>query len=105
MARADAQARKESGAGTLLPTPVAVNPENLGPNVSYGIPDFVTRGYYVSQPFTCKDCGRAEVWSARQQKWWYEIAKGDLWTTAVRCRPCRRRERDRRKASRGGTAR
>jgi len=74
---------------------VMVNPALLRPTNSYSIPDFVERGYYVDRSFRCKDCGKAEVWSPTQQKWWYESAKGDVWTTAVRCRPCRRRERER----------
>jgi hypothetical protein len=77
-----------------------VNPLNLGPNVSYGIPDFVERGYYVDRPFNCKECGVAQVWSESQQKWWYESAKGDLWAVAVLCRPCRRREQARKAAAR-----
>jgi hypothetical protein len=79
---------------------VLVNPANLAPTNSYSTPDFIVRGYYVDRPFNCKDCGRAEIWSATQQKWWYESAKGDVWTVAVRCRPCRRRERERRNAAR-----
>lgn len=61
-----------------------------------GVPDFVTRGYYVKHPFTCIDCGKAEVWTATQQKWWYEVAKGSAWTTAQRCRLYWQRERERR---------
>ena len=79
---------------------VMVNPALLRPTNSYSIPDFVERGYYVDRSFRCKDCGKAEVWSPTQQKWWYESAKGDVWTTAVRCRPCRRRERERVAAAR-----
>lgn len=45
--------------------------------------------FYVDRPFTCKDCGTHEVWTAKQQKWWYEVAKGLLGSIAVRCRPCR----------------
>ncbi|WLD14561.1 zinc-ribbon domain containing protein [Planctellipticum variicoloris] len=56
----------------------------------------VERGYYLDQPFTCVDCGKDEVWTATQQKWWYEVAKGDVFTTARRCRICRRRDRERR---------
>lgn len=72
----------------------------LGPNGSLDIPDFVQRGYYVDTPFTCKDCGKTEVWTASQQKWWYEVAKGGVWTIAQRCRPCRQRERKRREQAR-----
>jgi hypothetical protein len=66
----------------------------LAPDGSYDAPSFVERGYYLDQPFTCVDCGKAEVWTATQQKWWYEVAKGGRWTTAQRCRPCRRRARE-----------
>ncbi|MCC6077141.1 zinc-ribbon domain containing protein [Pseudomonas sp. GCM10022188] len=61
---------------------------------SYGVPDFVMRGRYVDRPFRCRDCGSQEVWTAAQQKWWYETAHGSLYTTAVRCRACRQARRD-----------
>jgi hypothetical protein len=83
---------------------VAVNVANLRYTNSYGIPDFVTRGYYVDFYLRCKDCGKSEVWSPTQQRWWYEIAKGDVWTVATRCRPCRRAERARRTATREAAA-
>ena len=79
---------------------VLVNASNLLPTNSYGTPDFVTRGFYVDMPFSCKTCAKAQVWTATQQKWWYESAKGDVWTIAVLCRPCRLRERDRKAAAR-----
>jgi hypothetical protein len=79
---------------------VLVNRAALAPNNSYSVPDFVTRGFYADQPFECVDCGKAEVWTAEQQKWWYEVAKGDAFTTARRCRACRRRKRERRTEAR-----
>ncbi|MFK7889050.1 MAG: zinc-ribbon domain containing protein [Gammaproteobacteria bacterium] len=51
-------------------------------------------------PFDCKDCGCAQIWRDTQQKWWYEVMKGDVWTVAVRCRNCRRKERARRTSAR-----
>jgi hypothetical protein len=63
-------------------------------------PDFVARGFYVDMPFACKACGQAQIWTAAQQKWWYEAAKGDVWTIAVLCRPCRLGERKRKSAAR-----
>ena len=71
------------------------NPLLLAPSNSYGIPEFVSRGYYVDQPFACIGCQAEEVWSATQQKWWYEVAKGNVESQAVRCRACRRVERER----------
>lgn len=70
----------------------------LAPHRSYSDPDFVQRGYYENKRFMCVDCGKAEVWTAAQQKWWYEVAKGNVFTTARRCRACRRRERERKAA-------
>ena len=79
---------------------VPVNEELLAPNNSYGAPAFVRRGYYVDIPFRCADCGKEEVWTGSQQKWWYEIAKGFVYSGAVRCRACRRKERVRRTEAR-----
>ena len=45
--------------------------------------------FYVDKAFTCRDCGSNEIWTAEQQKWWYETAKGHIHSTAVRCRKCR----------------
>jgi len=60
------------------------------PNNSYSPPPTV----YLDREFTCIDCGRREVWTAEQQKWWYEVAKGTLYSTAIRCRDCRSARRD-----------
>ena len=51
--------------------------------------------FYEDIPFTCKDCGRQEIWTAGRQKWWHEQMGGDVETTAVRCRNCRAKERAR----------
>jgi Probable zinc-ribbon domain len=84
----------------LLRGRTTVNATLLAPDNSYSTPDYVMRGYYLDKPFTCKDCGKPEVWSATQQKWWYETAKGGVWTMSTRCRACRRRERERRNEAR-----
>jgi hypothetical protein len=90
-----ARARRGAGVGTA-----SVNPLLLARNPSYGEPDFVLRGYYRDEPFRCVDCGIEQVWTATQQKWWYEVAKGGVWTRGQRCRSCRRRERVRRQQAR-----
>ena len=74
---------------------VLVNPASLQSTNSYSTPDFVLREFYVDRSFSCKDCAKPQVWTATQQKWWYEVARGDVWTVAIRCKPCRRRERER----------
>ncbi len=80
---------------------IPVNEALLAPNNSYGAPDFVRRGYYVDLVFKCVDCGTEEIWAGTQQKWWYEVAKGFAYSTAIRCRSCRRKERARREEARG----
>jgi hypothetical protein len=57
------------------------------PNNSYSPPPL----YYLDIEFKCSDCGRDEIWTAEQQKWYYEVAKGSLYATAIRCRECRNR--------------
>jgi hypothetical protein len=59
------------------------------PNNSYG----PAKLYYEDLEFTCRDCGSDQVWTARQQQWWYEVAKGPIYSTAVRCRACRQARR------------
>ena len=56
--------------------------------------------FYADLPFTCVDCGKEEVWTAADQKWWYEEAKGKIATRANRCLPCRRKCRLRRSQER-----
>ncbi|MHB1035460.1 MAG: zinc-ribbon domain containing protein [Pirellulales bacterium] len=50
--------------------------------------------YYVDLEFKCRDCGREEVWTAEEQKWYYEVAKGSSYARASRCRECRKKVRD-----------
>jgi hypothetical protein len=56
--------------------------------------------YYTDFPFTCCDCGKACVWKAKDQKWWYEEMHGAIDTTAIRCRACRIKERERKAEAR-----
>lgn len=51
--------------------------------------------FYFARPFTCRDCGAEEIWTAKQQKWWYEVAHGHIDSRAVRCLACRRAHRER----------
>lgn len=79
---------------------VLVDSSKLAADGSASVPEFVGRGYYMDEPFACQECGREEIWTATQQKWWYEVAKGSVWTTARLCRPCRRDARERRSEAR-----
>jgi hypothetical protein len=58
-------------------------------NNTYGpLPD-----YYLDRVFTCRDCGAEEVWTAKQQKWWYEVVHAPIESEAIRCLACRRARR------------
>ncbi|CAN5284479.1 hypothetical protein BH11PSE11_BH11PSE11_07750 [soil metagenome] len=81
-----------------LPRPansVLADHAELTHNNSWGLPLF-----YEDRAFTCRDCGAAQIWTAKQQKWWYEINKGNIDSIAVRCRPCRKKEQDRKREAR-----
>src|SRR4051812_5164270 len=54
---------------------IPADPSQQAPNNSYGPPLF-----YRDLDFACVDCGLREVWTAEQQKWWYEVAKGSIYS-------------------------
>ena len=56
--------------------------------------------YYRDKEFTCQDCGVQQVWTAKQQQHWYEELGREIYSTAIRCRACRRREKVRRETAR-----
>lgn len=70
------------------------------PNGSYCPPT-----EYRDTEFECVDCGKSECWTAKQQQWWYEVAKGQVNSRAIRCRECRRIDRLVRKAAQWPIAR
>ena len=67
------------------PSSVPADHSKLAHVNTYGLlPD-----YYIDKPFTCRDCGKREIWKADSQKWYYEEAKGHIDATAVLCHDCR----------------
>lgn len=54
-------------------------------NTYGGLPEF-----YLDKPFTCRQCGKCEIWKAVDQKWYYEEAKGHIDAKAVECHRCRK---------------
>ena len=71
----------------IPPGAVLADKSQQVPNNSYDPPP----AYYVDKEFICRDCGRHEIWTGEQQKWYYEVAKGSLYATAIRCRDCRQK--------------
>jgi hypothetical protein len=94
--RKQRKAKQQSLTTRSQPTPrplgtAPVNEDSLAPYKSYGAPVYVMRGYYQDVAFRCQGCGKEETWTAAQQKWWYEVAKGYVYSTAKLCRPCRKK--------------
>ncbi|WP_116810479.1 zinc-ribbon domain containing protein [Steroidobacter cummioxidans] len=78
------------------PGAVAADASQLAHNNTYSpLPKF-----YVDKVVVCRQCGKQEVWPAERQKWWYEVAKGNIFTQAVLCRSCRRADKDRKAEAR-----
>ena len=49
---------------------------------------------YTDIVFTCRDCGSNELWSAEQQRFYYETSRRPLDEKRERCRKCRDRKID-----------
>lgn len=75
---------------------VIADQRELAHNNTYGrLPRF-----YVDKVVVCRQCSTEEVWIAARQKWWYEVAKGNINTDAVLCRACGEKEKARKKEAR-----
>ena len=73
----------------LVPSAVAADHSRLAHINTYGdLPE-----YYIDQPFSCRKCGKREIWRAADQKWYYEEAKGHIDAKAVECYSCRKARR------------
>ncbi|HUF04271.1 MAG TPA: zinc-ribbon domain containing protein [Aridibacter sp.] len=67
------------------PTAVKADRSKLDHINTYGaLPDF-----YIDRPFICRKCVKGEIWKARDQKWYYEEAKGHIDAKSVECHECR----------------
>jgi len=68
------------------PSAMPADPGKLSHINTYGtLPEF-----YLDRPFTCRRCGKSEIWKAKDQKWYYEEAKGHISAAAVECHACRK---------------
>lgn len=104
MGRRKAKYKREEAAAVDVAAEPERTPKRIAADISEQTPHTSFGGvplYYEDLNFTCVDCGREEVWTAEQQKWWYETAKGYIFSKAIRCRACRNALR----AAHGGTRR
>jgi hypothetical protein len=81
---------------SLPPGAVVADPLQLSHNNTYGL----LPRFYVDKVVECRQCRKEEVWPAERQKWWYEVAKGNINTQAVLCRACRQAEKERKAEAR-----
>ena len=72
-----------------------VDPDRINLGGSYERP-----AYFEDKAFTCQDCGIQQVWKAEDQIWYYETSGAPFYSTAIRCRSCRRAERARKMKAR-----
>ena len=54
-------------------------------NAGYGVLDF-----YIDITLDCTDCGKAFVFSATEQKYWYEELRFNIASVPIRCAVCRK---------------
>ena len=83
---------------TIEPPPgsVMADLKELSHNNTYGL----LPRFYIDKVVVCRKCGKEEVWPAERQKWWYEVAKGNINTDAVYCKECRNKENERKNEAR-----
>jgi hypothetical protein len=94
-AKAEAESVKRLILGRFDLPPNAVPPEgSVAGDPSQQDPRYRPRLHYIDRPFKCVDCGSEEVWTAGQQKWYYEVAKGSTYGEPKRCRRCRAKHRE-----------
>jgi len=67
---------------------ISANISKQTPNNSYS-----PKLSYEDIRFTCCDCGIEGVWTAEQQRLYYEEWGGKIQATAIRCRACREKVR------------
>jgi hypothetical protein len=73
------------------PSTLAADPSKLNHINTYGsLPEF-----YLDRPFACRRCGKREIWKAKDQKRYYEEAKGHTDAVAVECHACRKAKKQR----------
>jgi hypothetical protein len=62
--------------------------------------DFTPYFAFIDARLTCRDCGRSFVFSAAEQRYWYETLKSWVQSRPKQCLACRRVRRARRREAR-----
>ena len=58
------------------------------PNSQAAGAGYAVKFYYKDIPYTCAGCGKEDVWTAQQQKKYYEIQKGNIYNEPKWCHEC-----------------
>ncbi len=58
-----------------------------------GYSTFSRAPFFRDIHFTCDDCGRKSIWTAQEQRHWYEVLHGSPYSEARRCSECRRKRK------------
>jgi hypothetical protein len=66
--------------------------QNLGMGTPYAA--------YIDRPFRCEDCGAPSVFTAAEQRHWYETLGFLIWVYPKQCAPCRAGRRRKKRANR-----
>lgn len=90
--RAKANAGIDKFDGDITPPPgsILADHDALHHNNTYGLLPV----FYKDELVVCKECGKEEVWTAQNQKWWYEETKANINSTAIHCRECRAKKKE-----------
>lgn len=80
--------RAAHGADERMHEGLPVDPTRLTKRHVEAVPEFLALGRYRDIALACADCGSEDVWTASQQKQWYEAAKQPLDSQETRCRAC-----------------
>jgi hypothetical protein len=57
-------------------------------------PGCTAKFFYRDIEFICSDCGAEEVWTAKDQKWYFEVVRAPVYCVPKRCSACRKKHRE-----------
>ncbi len=58
------------------------------PDKQVGAKGYAAKYYYVDIDYVCRGCGRKGVWTAAQQKRYFEVQKGNIYNEPAWCYEC-----------------
>jgi len=62
---------------------LSANPDKQNCGASYAV-----KFYYQDIHYTCAGCGKKEIWTAKQQKRYFETQKGNIYNEPKWCYEC-----------------